>query len=267
MKWLVLAALGAGSANATTIPLTQSCILEVGSTVGTHSTRDLAEVLRDAPVKDEFISTDQHSAKLDAFVASLPTPARDGQLCVSPIADQAIFDYDADAQLLWVNVEAASGTRGFRSSAGKVTVRDVVSDEWDTVLADRVMTNALGVSVDGISSTSKTASVGFTTTQMNTFHQSLQYHRFKSAFPSKAFSMSMESSVAREVKPHAAIVYQYRLRSPLLAEGTDVHAATMDSPVSFAVEKSVVLADLVAVGVVDGRTGEVLAVIHTEEKK
>jgi len=267
MKWLVLAALGAGSADAATVPLSQPCILEVGSTVGTHATRDLAQVLGDAPVKDEFLSTDQYSAQIDAFVASLPPPARQGQLCVSPIADQAMFGYDADKQLLWVNVEAASGTRGFRSSAGKITVRDVVSDEWDTVLADRVLTNALGVSVDGISSTSRTASVGFTTTQMDAFHQQLQYHRFKSAFPSRAFSMPMESSVAREVKPHAAIVYQYRLRSPLLAEGTDVHAATMDSPVSFAVEKSVVLADLGAFGIVDGRTGEVLAVIHTEEKK
>lgn len=265
MNFFALAALAVGSANAATLPLSQSCNLVVGSYVGAHATRDLVKVLTHAPVRDEFLSTEQLAKQIDEFVATLPQSAKDGQLCVSPRDGDAAFDYDADAQTMWANVEAASGTRMFRTSAGRITVRDVVSDEWDTVIADRVMTNALGASVDGLNSTGKAASVGFTTAQMDAFHRELPYHRFKSAFASRSMSVPMDPSAGRELKPHATLVFQYRLRSPLLAQGLDVQAATMESPVSLAVEKSVVLADLIAVGIVDGRTGEVLAVKRPTE--
>ncbi|WNV16809.1 hypothetical protein [Stenotrophomonas maltophilia] len=264
MKWLALIVLGVGSAHAAPLPLTQPCNLIVGSTVGAHPTRELVELLAHTPLKDEFTSTERHDSQLREFIGSLDVPGKDGQLCVSSKGDGALFDYDADSQTLWANVEAASGTRIFRTAHGRITVRDVVSDEWDSVISDRVMTNALGVSVDGLHATGKAASVGFTSEQMDAFHRKLPYHRFKSAYGSKAMSMLMDPNQARDVKPHAMLVFQYRLRSPYLAQGTDVHAATMDSPGSFAIEKSVVLGDLIAVGIVDGRTGEVLAVTRNE---
>ncbi|MFV7511492.1 hypothetical protein ACNPM2_03755 [Stenotrophomonas geniculata] len=262
MKWIFGVAAMAACANlwASASPLASPCVLTVGAVVGTHPTLEVAALLEAAPTTDEFQTSEQHAANVKAFLATLPAQVQGGQLCVSPIADQKLFDYDADAQVLWANVEEASGTRIFRSTVGRITVRDVVSDEWDQVVDDRVLTNAMGVQVAGINSTSKSASVGFTTDQMNDLHKSLPYHRFKSAFPSRALSIPIESDAARDVKPHAAIVYQYRLRDPFVARGTDVHAATIDAPVSIAVEKVVVLADLVAVGVIDGRDGKVLAV-------
>ncbi len=262
MKWMFGMASIAVCANlwASTPQLSAPCVLTLGERVAIHSTRDVASVLTPAPVKDEFQTSAQHAASGVAFLKTLPEPLQAGQLCVSPIANPKLFDYDADAQILWANVEDASGTRIFWSNVGRVTVRDVVSDEWDQVVTDRVMTNALGVSVDGINSTSKYASVGFTSDQMSDFHKTLAYHRFKSSFPSRALSISMAPDVARDVKSHAAIVYQYRLRDPYVARGADVRAATIDSPVSYAVEKVVVMAELVAVGVIDLRDGSVLAV-------
>ena len=266
MKWIFGVAAMAACANlwASVSPLASPCVLTVGAVVGTHPTLEVAALLEAAPTKDEFQTSEQHAANVKAFLATLPAQVQGGQLCVSPIADQKFFDYDADAQVLWANVEAASGTRIFRTAHGRITVRDVVSDEWDSVISDRVMTNALGVSVDGLHATGKAASVGFTSEQMDAFHRKLPYHRFKSAYGSKAMSVLMDPNQARDVKPHAMLVFQYRLRSPYLAQGTDVHAAMMDSPGSFAIEKSVVLGDLIAVGIVDGRTGEVLAVTRNE---